>query len=110
MNPALKELVDNSHDIGCVSGVLRGIELTPTLIPNQKDAIAEARKAIDRIEKRNIESVEAFHAGKLDGINEVKEIVRCHADIFNVELVKEIESMDATDESKGSISWWMWIN
>ncbi len=36
---------------------------------------------------------DAFHAGKLEGLAEAKEIVRCHADIFNVELVKEIEEL-----------------
>jgi hypothetical protein len=49
----LKELTDNAYDIGMVSGVLQGIELTPTLLPNQKEAIADARKAIERIEQRN---------------------------------------------------------
>jgi len=48
-----QELADNSWDIGIVSGVLQGIECTPTLLPNQKEAIADARKAIKRIESRN---------------------------------------------------------
>lgn len=49
----LQELSDNAFDIGTISGVLRGIELTQTLLPNQKQAIADARKALERIEARN---------------------------------------------------------
>ena len=52
------ELLDNSWDIGTVSGVLQGIELTTTLLPNQKEAIATARKAIERIQERNQKALE----------------------------------------------------
>ena len=52
------ELLDNSWDIGTVSGVLQGIELTTTLLPNQKEAIASARKAIERIQERNQKALE----------------------------------------------------
>ena len=54
------ELMDNSWDIGIVSGVLQGIELTPTLLPNQKKAIAEARKAMERIKERNKKATQEF--------------------------------------------------
>lgn len=49
----VQELSDNAWDIGIVSGVLQGVELTPTLLPNQKEAIADAIKAIKRIQERN---------------------------------------------------------
>lgn len=49
----LRDLSDNAGDIGLVSGVLHGISLTPTLLPNQKDALAKAREAIERIRERN---------------------------------------------------------
>ena len=49
----IKELSDNAWDIGSVSGVLQGIALTPTLLPNQKEAIASALKAINGIGERN---------------------------------------------------------
>ena len=52
------ELFDNSWDIGTISGVLQGIELTTTLLPNQKEAIANARKAIERIQERNQKALE----------------------------------------------------
>ena len=54
----LQDLLDNSWDAGLVSGVLMGIELTPSLLPNQKEAIANARKAIERICERNQKLVE----------------------------------------------------
>lgn len=54
------ELIDNAWDIGLVSGVLQGVELTTTLLPNQKEAIADARKAIKRIEERNQKAIELF--------------------------------------------------
>lgn len=47
------ELLENAWDIGMISGVLQGIELTPTLLTNQKEAIADARRAIRRIDERN---------------------------------------------------------
>lgn len=59
-----KELNDNARDIGAVSGILLGIELTPTLLPNQKEAIAAARKAISRIQDRNCSEIKfraVFH-------------------------------------------------
>ena len=58
----IKELLDNSWDIGLASGVLQGIELTPTLLPNQKEAIADARKALDRVAKRNQAALEGQSA------------------------------------------------
>ncbi len=57
---SITTLSDNAWDIGTVSGVLQGIELTPTLLPNQKEAIASARNAIKRIEDRNKASIEAL--------------------------------------------------
>lgn len=54
------DLAENAYDIGTISGVLKGIELTPTLLPNQKEAIASARKAIERIESRNKAAIEAI--------------------------------------------------
>ena len=48
-----QELVENSYDVGTVSGVLQGIELSPSLLPNQKEAILYARQAVGRIEQRN---------------------------------------------------------
>ena len=56
----LHELSDNSWDIGMVSGVLQGIALTPSLLPNQKEAIADARKAIERIQTRNQKEIVAI--------------------------------------------------
>lgn len=60
----LMKLADNAWDIGTVSGVLQGIEMTPILLPNQKEAIASARKAIERIEARNKRAVEAITHGE----------------------------------------------
>ena len=54
----IKELLDNSWDIGLATGVLQGIELTPSLLPNQKQAIADARKALERVAKRNQDALE----------------------------------------------------
>jgi hypothetical protein len=56
----IQDLSDNSYDIGMVSGVLRGVELTPNLLPNQKEAISDARKAILRIEERNKKLIESI--------------------------------------------------
>ena len=36
---------------------------------------------------------DAFHDGTLAGIKEAQEIVRCHANQFNVDVVKAIDSM-----------------
>ena len=55
---AIQELSDNAWDIGMVSGVLQGIELTTTLLPNQKEAISAAREAIKRVEERTQKMVE----------------------------------------------------
>lgn len=60
MRMDIQQLFYNAWDIGTVSGVLQGIELTPTLLPNQKEAIASARKAIERIGERNRIAVEAL--------------------------------------------------
>ncbi len=38
---------------------------------------------------------DAFHAGKMEGIKEAQEIVRCHANQFNVAVVKAVDSMDS---------------
>ena len=62
MRMDIQQLSDNAWDIGTVSGVLQGIELTPTLLPNQKEAIASARKAIKRIAERNQSAIEALAA------------------------------------------------
>ncbi len=56
----ITEFSDNAWDIGTVSGVLQGIELTTSLLPNQKEAIASARKAIERIQKRNHAEMVSF--------------------------------------------------
>lgn len=64
----LKELTENAHDIGTVQGVLQGIELTPSLLPNQKEAIADAKKAMERIAERNRKSV--WWLSKLTEANE----------------------------------------
>jgi len=53
MNPKVQNLLDNAWDAGLVSGVLSGIEFTPSLLPNQKSAIGEAQKAIERVIERN---------------------------------------------------------
>lgn len=53
----LQELYENAWDIGEVSGVLQGIELVATLLPNQKNAIANARQAMQRIGERNKKAV-----------------------------------------------------
>lgn len=58
ISEALTELFSNAWDIGLVCGVLQGIELTPTLLPKQKDAIADALKAMKRIEERNQMAIE----------------------------------------------------
>lgn len=54
----IQELSENSWDIGTVSGVLQGLELTTTLLTNQKEAIALARQAIERIGERNKKAIE----------------------------------------------------
>ena len=69
-NMKIKELLDNSWDIGLASGVLQGIELTPTLLPNQKEAIADARKALDRVAKRNQAALEGKSAQLSEAPNE----------------------------------------
>ena len=63
-NMKTKELFNNSWDIGLASGVLQGIELTQTLLPNQKKAIADARKALERVAERNQAALEG-QAAKL---------------------------------------------
>ena len=62
----LKDFSDNAWDIGMVSGVLRGIELTPALLPNQQEAIKDAIEAINRIQERNKQQIttEAMKKGK----------------------------------------------
>lgn len=50
---SINELLENSQDIGLACGVLEGIELTPTLLPHQKEAIARALKALERVANRN---------------------------------------------------------
>ncbi len=56
----IKDVSDNAYDIGMVEGVLHGIELTATLLPNQKEAIVAALKAIYRIGERHQHAVEQF--------------------------------------------------
>ena len=53
----ITDLSDNAWDIGMVSGVLRGIALTPTLLPNQREAIEKATEAIERIASHNQNAV-----------------------------------------------------
>lgn len=64
----LRDLSDNAWDIGTVSGVLQGIALTPTLLPNQKEALAKARGAIGRIGARNHASVVAIATPLNNGV------------------------------------------
>ena len=74
----VRELSDNAWDIGIVSGVLQGIALTSTLLPNQREAITDARKAIKRIEERNqrlvvkVANEKSSAMSQMHGYNEVR--------------------------------------
>lgn len=54
----LRELSMNAWDIGLVTGVIHAISVNPSILPNQKDGIASAIEAMDRIAFRNKQAVE----------------------------------------------------
>ncbi len=65
-------------------------------LANEYYYVAETHPAkVERLVKfiKDIQS-DAFHAGKLEGIKEAQEVVWKHANVFNVEVVKEIDLMD----------------
>ncbi len=57
---SIQEVSEGARDIGFVSGVLSGIELTVNLLPSQREAVAMAREAVSRIEGRHQAAVLAF--------------------------------------------------
>lgn len=57
---SIQEVSEGARDIGFVSGVLAGIELTVNLLPSQREAVAMAREAVFRIEERHKSAVLAF--------------------------------------------------
>lgn len=55
-----KEQIDNAGDIGFVTGVLIGLQLSANLLACHQEGVEKALAAMERIQKRNQQQIENY--------------------------------------------------